>query len=225
MTFGVPAQAAYIEGQSNERSPHMLDRRTFLAAAGASALIAAPAAAAPIPLSQLSQYLNGLSAAQAQFTQINGDGTISTGTLYINRPGRMRFDYDPPEETLVMAGGGSVAIFDGKSNSVNPETYPLSQTPLSIILDRNVNLGRAGMVQGHRQDGNKTIVTAQDPQRPQYGQLELVFTGDPLTLRQWVVIDGQGNRTTTALGSLQRVSSLPASYFSIPTEVQSRGGQ
>lgn len=202
----------------------MLTRRTFLATTAASTglLAAGQALAAPIPLARLSQYLNSLTTAQAQFTQINNDGSTSTGTLYIHRPGRMRFDYDPPVEDLVMAGGGSVAIFDGRSNSVNPETYPLSQTPLSIILDRNVNLGRAGMLQGHREEGNKTIVTAQDPQRPQYGALELVFTDNPLTLRQWVVIDGQGNRTTTALSGLQNVGSIPATYFSIPTEINSR---
>ena len=203
----------------------MLTRRSLLAGtAAAAALAALPAHAAPLSLGQLSQYLNGLTTARAQFTQINNDGTIATGTLYIHRPGRMRFDYDPPEQQLVMAGGGQVAIFDAKSNSKRPEQYPLSETPLSIILERNVNLGQAGMVKSHRQDGNKTIVTAQDPRRPQYGSLEMVFTGDPVQLRQWVVIDGQGNRTTTALGELQRVGSLPAAYFSIPTEITSRGG-
>lgn len=203
----------------------MLSRRTFLAGtAGALAAgtFAGPAAAAPIPLGTLSQYLNGLNAAEAEFTQINADGTIATGTLYINRPGRMRFDYNPPEEMLVMAGGGQVAVFDGASNSRTPEQYPLSQTPLSIILARNVNLGQAGMVTGHRQEGNKTIVTAQDPENPQYGSLEMVFTPGPVQLRQWVVVDGQGNRTTTVLGSLSRVDGLPSRYFSIPTEIRSR---
>ncbi|WP_375260637.1 outer membrane lipoprotein carrier protein LolA [Palleronia sp.] len=204
----------------------MLTRRTFVAASAATAglAVARPALAAPIPLSRLSQYLNSLTTAQAKFTQINSDGSTSTGTLYLHRPGRLRFDYDPPVEDLVMAGGGSVAVFDGRSNSVNPETYPLSQTPLSIILGQNVNLGQAGMLQGHRQEGNKTIVTVQDPQRPQYGALELVFTDNPMTLRQWVVIDGQGNRTTTALSGLQPVGNLPATYFSIPTEISKRGG-
>lgn len=201
----------------------MLSRRTFLAATlAAGALSARPAAAAPIPLGELSRYLNGLTTAQAEFTQINADGTISTGTLYIHRPGRMRFDYKPPEEMLVMAGGGQVAVFDGKSNRQRPEQYPLSQTPLSIILAPRVNLAREGMVTGHRQEGNKTIVTAQDPQNPQYGKLEMVFTDDPVQLRQWVVVDGQGNRTTTVLGNLTRVDSLPARYFSIPTEIRSR---
>ncbi len=200
----------------------MLDRRTFLAGAAAGALVARPAAAAPIPLAALSSYLNGLTTAQAKFTQINADGTISTGTLYIHRPGRLRFDYNPPEEMLVMAGGGQVAVFDGKSNKRTPEQYPLSQTPLSIILEENVDLARRGMVTGHRQEGNKTIVTAQDPAHPEYGRLEMVFTANPVQLRQWVVVDGQGNRTTTVLGDLGRVRSLPARYFSIPTEIRSR---
>ncbi|TRD19851.1 LolA family protein [Palleronia caenipelagi] len=200
----------------------MLDRRTFLMAAGATALTAGRASAATIPLNQLSGYLNSLTTAQADFTQINSDGTIATGTLYIHRPGRLRFDYNKPTDMLVMAGGGQVAIFDSGSNSKRPEQYPLNQTPLSIILASNVNLGQAGMVVGHRQDGNKTIVTAQDPQRPQYGKLEMVFTGGPVQLRQWVVIDGQGQRTTTVLGDLRKVGSLPSRYFSIPTEIQKR---
>lgn len=200
----------------------MLNRRTFLVTAAAGAFVAGPGQAAPIPLSQLSQYLNSLTTAQAEFTQINPDGTISTGTLYIHRPGRLRFDYKPPANMLVMAGGGQVAVFDGKSNSVRPEQYPLSQTPLSIILAQTVDLGRAGMVVGHTQDGNKTVVTAQDPERPQYGKLEMVFTGSPVQLRQWVVVDGQGARTTTVLGDLRRVNGLPSRYFSIPNEVQSR---
>lgn len=199
----------------------MPDRRTFLAAA-AAALFARPAAAAPIALGTLSDYLNGLTTARAKFTQINGDGTIATGTLYIHRPGRLRFDYNPPEEMLVMAGGGQVAVFDGKSNKRTPEQYPLSQTPLSIILERNVDLGRRGMVVGHREEAGKTIVTAQDPAHPEYGKLEMVFTPGPVQLRQWVVVDGQGNRTTTVLGSLTRVDGLPARYFSIPTEIRSR---
>ncbi len=200
----------------------MLDRRTFLAAAAAGALFAGPAPAAPIPLGTLSQYLNGLTTAEAKFTQINADETISTGTLYIHRPGRLRFDYNAPEEMLVMAGGGQVAVFDGKSNKRTPEQYPLSQTPLSIILERNVDLARRGMVTGHRQDGNKTIVTAQDPAHPEYGKLEMVFTANPVQLRQWVVVDGQGSRTTTVLGDLRRVNGLPSRYFSIPTEIRSR---
>ncbi|SES29465.1 Outer membrane lipoprotein-sorting protein [Tranquillimonas rosea] len=203
-----------------------MDRRHFLAATAAAALtgVAAPAQAAPISLNELSRYLNALGSAEADFTQINNDGTISTGRLYIQRPGRARFDYAEPEETLVMAGGGQVAIFDGKSNVATPETYPLAQTPLNIILESNVDLARRNMVVGHREEGPKTIVTAQDPERPEIGQIELVFTGNPTQLRQWVITDQNGTETTVVLGDMTTGSSLRASLFNIPNEVRRRRG-
>ena len=78
----------------------------------------------------------------------------------------MRFEYNAPMDLLVMAGAGQVGIFDGKSNLPNAERYPLSRTPLNLILERNVDLGRRNMVVGHDFDGTATVVTAQDPENP-----------------------------------------------------------
>ncbi len=200
-----------------------MDRRTFLAcSAAALALTGMPARAAQISLDQLSRYLNALQTAEAGFTQINADGTISTGRVYIKRPGRARFEYDPPEEALVMAGGGQVAIFDGKSNLGRPEQYPLRRTPLSIILERNVDLARRDMVVGHTFDGTATTVVAQDPEHPEYGRIELNFTNNPVELRQWVVVDGSGARTTIILNDMQTGNELSASLFNITLEEQRR---
>ena len=203
----------------------MIHRRTFMAGlGGALALAAGPAAAAPISLNALSRYLNGIGTAEAEFTQVNADGSISTGQLYIKRPGRVRFDYNPPEETLVMAGGGQVAIFDGGSNSAEPTQYPLSRTPLNLILESNVDLGRRNMVVAHRQDGPKTIVTAQDPAHPEYGSIDLVFTANPVQLRQWVITDDSGQKTTVILGDLKTGGSFPTTHFNIGYEVNRRRG-
>ena len=148
----------------------------ILATAALTLALAAPAAwAEKLPLSTLSAYLNGITTAQAKFTQIAGDGTVSTGTLYLKRPGKMRFEYDPPNKSYVIADHGAVGIFDEKGDET-VEQYPLRRTPLSIILDRHVDLGRANMVTGHREDGPSTIVRAQDPKNPEYGFIELVFT-------------------------------------------------
>ncbi len=196
-------------------------KRLFIATA--MSLVTATAAAADIiSLSSLSQYLNNLHNARGSFTQINADGTISTGTIYIKRPGRIRFEYDPPEEALVLASGGTVAIFDGKSNT-GPEQYPLNRTPLSLILARNVNLERANMVVGHREEGATTIVTAQDPEEPQYGNIQLVFTGAPVELRQWIVTDEGGNQTTVVLGDLDTRAQNSNGLFSIRQEASNRG--
>ncbi|MBV1903459.1 MAG: outer membrane lipoprotein carrier protein LolA, partial [Marinosulfonomonas sp.] len=153
----------------------------LIAALAALCLSAAPVAAEKLSLSQISTYLNGLATAKAEFTQISDDGAIATGQLFIRRPGAIRFEYNPPEESLVMAGQGRVAVFDAKSNQP-PQMFPLKRTPLNLILAETVNLDRARMVVGHSQEGPSTIVTAQDPEHPDYGQIKMVFTGNPVEL-------------------------------------------
>ncbi len=177
--------------------------------------VAAPAFAEKLSLNEISQYLNGFKTATGEFTQINDDGTISTGQIYIKRPGRVRFEYNPPEQILVVADGDTVGVVDGKSNT-SPEAYPLHRTPLKIILARTVDLSRARMVTGHVSDGKTTTVRAQDPDNPEYGSIELVFTASPVELRQWVINDGAGSRTTVVLGELAKGVSLGDDRFVIP---------
>ena len=183
--------------------------------------LAFPAMADKIPLKDLSGYLNSLSTAEADFTQINADGTIATGKLFIKRPGRARFEYAPPDKSLVLAGGGQVAIFDAKSNQP-PEQYPLKRTPLNLILAENIDLARAKMVVGHVEDGTSTRVKAQDPDNPEYGSIELVFTANPVELRQWVITDDVGSQTTVILGDMVKGATFPASLFSITSEADKR---
>ncbi|WP_370400050.1 LolA family protein [Sulfitobacter sp. JB4-11] len=189
---------------------------TLILTAGLTLALPLAAAAQKLPLGDISGYLNKLQTAQGEFTQINDDGSISTGTIYIKRPGKVRFEYNPPESALVVAGSNTVVIFDKKSNQP-AETYPLSRTPLSIILARNVDLGQARMVTGHDYDGTATIVTAQDPENAQYGNIQMKFTGNPVELRQWIINDGNGSQTTVVLGDLQTGGTLPNSLFDVGT--------
>lgn len=193
------------------RQDHDMKFATLLTAAALCVASAVSATAQQLSLNEISGYLNQMQSATGSFTQINGDGTISTGTVYIKRPGKVRFEYNPPEEALVMANSGQVVVFDNKLGG-QPNSYPLSQTPLSIILARNVNLGQAGMVRGHSYDGTATIVTAQDPQRPEYGSIQLKFTANPIELRQWIIDDGQGGKTTVVLGGLDRANISNAKF-------------
>ncbi len=180
------------------------------------------ASADALNLNQISAYLNSITDASGRFTQINDDGSIATGTIYIRRPGRIRFEYDPPNDALVIAGGGQVAIFDNKSNQP-PEQYPLRRTPLSIILERNVNLGRANMVTAFEYDGTSTMIVAQDPENPEYGNIRLKFTGPPVELRQWIITSGDGTRTTVTLNDLDTEQSPRVGLFNIPDEIRKRG--
>ncbi len=182
----------------------------------ALALLAGQAAwAEKLPLGTISNYLNDLKTAEGSFTQINDDGSISTGTIYIKRPGKMRFEYNAPDTALVVASANAVYIADAKSNQP-PETYPLRRTPLSLILARNVNLGQANMVVGHDFDGTATIVTAQDPENPEYGNIQMKFTDNPVQLRQWVVNDDGGGQTTVILGELKTGGNLSNRLFDAP---------
>ena len=197
-----------------------IDRRTLLLSLPAFAL-ARPAFAQAIPLSEISRYFNAFQTAEGEFTQINPDQTISTGRLYIRRPGRVRFEYDPPERSLVMAGGGQVAVFDARSNQ-GPNQYPLRQTPLSLILEQNVDFGNRRMVVGHDSDGTTTTVVAQDPDNPQYGSIRLVFSANPTELRQWVIRDDGGAETTVILGNMEFGGDLSARLFNITAEAVAR---
>lgn len=195
-------------------------RRSFLAICLMAAGIG-PAAADQLSLNAISNYLNGLKTAQGSFTQINDDGSLSTGRLYISRPGKMRFEYDPPEQALVIAEANAVFIIDKKSNQP-PETYPLRRTPLSLILARNINLARASMVTNHTFDGTATIVTAQDPENPEYGNIQMSFTDNPVQLRQWIVNDANGGTTTVILGEFETGMNLASSLFSADRAVTQR---
>lgn len=179
-------------------------------------------AAEPLSLREISKYINGLKTVSGQFTQINDDGSITTGKIYIRRPGRIRFEYDPPEPILVLASGGQVAIFDPKTN-LPPEQYPLNRTPLKLMLKNNVNLQRENMVVGHTFDGTTTSVTAQDPKEPDLGTIRMVFSGPPVELRQWVITGQDGGKTTVILGGIQKRNNIPGDLFSIPFEAQKRG--
>lgn len=180
--------------------------------------LALPAGAAEISLSEISAYFNGLTTATTEFTQENDDGSTASGRLFLKRPGRARFEYAPPERTLVLASSGSVAIFDAKSNEP-PEQYPLRRTPLNLILAQKVDLAQAKMVVGHRVEGDTTRVTAQDPEHPEYGTIELVFTADPVELRQWVIIDDSGGQTTVTLGKLQKGGDISSDLFDISAQM------
>ena len=181
-------------------------------------VFASPAMADKISLNELSRYLNGLQTAKGAFTQINGDGSITTGTLYLKRPGRMRFENNPPDKAMIIVGGGQVAVFDPKSDE--PTRFPLNQTPLKIILERQVNLAQRNMVVGHTSDGTRTTIVAQDPKRPEYGNIQLVFTDEPVQLRQWIVDDNSGNITTVILGDWTEGGSVSNRLFNIRSEME-----
>ena len=182
-------------------------------------LMAAPASGQTISLDELSSYLNAMTTAESAFIQITDDGSQSTGRMYIKRPGRIRFEYDPPELALVIVGGGQVAVFDPKANA-EPTRFPLIHTPLSLVLERTVDLERRDMVVTHKSEGPITFIVLQDPDRPEYGSIQLMFTDNPVRLSQWIVEGNSGSQTQIVLGDWVQGQELPNILFNIQAEMQ-----
>lgn len=181
----------------------------------------APARAEPMSLDAISAYLDGLTTAWARFIQINPDNSRSSGQLFLKRPGRIRFEYDAPDDSLVIAGQGDVVLFDARSNEP-PQRFQLANTPLKLILQSNINLAQENMVVAHTELGDETVITAQDPRFPEYGALQLYFSPKP-RLTRWVLIDGGGARTMVILDEFEEGVSIPTRLFNTAAEMEKRG--
>ena len=182
-------------------------------------VLASPVAAEKISLNEISSYFNSMTTAEAQFSQITDTGETSTGRLFIRRPGRIRFEYDPPEATLVVVGGGQVAVFDPKSRD-EPLRFPLRHSPLNLVLEREVDLAQRDMVVAHFEVESQTAVTLQDPENPDYGFIQLIFNDNPVQLHQWVVQDNSGGQTHIILDSLTEGGKLSNMLFNIQHEMR-----
>lgn len=193
--------------------------KTARAALAALILLPAAAAAEPIPVPELSAYLNRLTTATATFKQIGPDGKQDGGNFYVQRPYRMRFEYQT-QPLLVLASGGQVAVFDAKSNT-GAQQYPMSKTPLSLILAPKIDLQAQGTIVAHGEVNGRTIVTVKDPQGKTPGSIELSFDSGP-SLAGWVATDEMGKRTTVILSGLRSGVEFRPSTFSIESEKNRR---
>ncbi len=156
-----------------------------------------PAAPDPALLAQLEAYLNGLTTFRARFLQLAQNGASATGTAWIVRPGRMRFDYDPPEPTLLVASGGQVMMYDRELRQ--PSIAPASSTPLGVLLRPQIRLAGDITVTALERRGGFLHLSLHRTGAAAEGQLTLTFGEAPLQLRQWSVLDAQGRETRVTL--------------------------
>ncbi|RAK57294.1 LolA family protein [Phenylobacterium deserti] len=156
-------------------------------------------------------YLEGLTSARGRFTQTDSNGRTTTGTLFMQRPGKARFAYDAPSRLLVVSNGSTVAVQDGRLNSFS--SYPLSSTPLSLFLARNIRLDRGVQVVQVRRAADGFTLVARDLRKQTAGQIELTFADNPLRLASWVVVDAQRRATRVNLQGLQPASGLDPALF------------
>ena len=175
----------------------------------------------PYSLANISQYLQNLKILKADFSQTNPDDTISSGTILIKRPGRMRFEYNKPDKTLVLVSAGALAIFDPKGDE-EPITYPIKNNPISLILKGEVDLLNSGIVAKYKVSAEKAILTIRDPKKPQRGSVELVFVGTKPELEKFSIKNENGSSTSISLKDIEYPKKLNETLFSIALETQKR---
>ncbi len=148
-------------------------------------------------LARVEAYLNGIHTLKARFEQLAPNGGTSGGTAWLQRPGRMRFQYDAPAPFLLVAGHGLLVFNDSKLNQTS--NIPLTRTPLGLLLQDNLKLsGDITVTQVTRYPG-QLQVTLLRTATPAEGSLTLVFADAPLVLRSWVVLDAQRQQTRVSL--------------------------
>ncbi len=196
-------------------------RRIVLCAAMAAAPPAPSRADTAVPASltpadqgwvaRIQTTLDGLTTLKARFLQIAPDGATTQGTAWLDRPGRMRFEYDKPSPLLLVANGGQVVFHDAKLDQVT--TVPLDRTPLGLLLAPSIRLSGNVTVTGflHRQD--QVQLTLERTASPGDGSLTLVFSENPFGLRSWTVIDAQGRQTRVDLYDIATGASFSDDLF------------
>jgi len=183
----------------------------FVSAALAQAAAPALSAEDQALVDKAVAYLQGLSEAKGRFTQTDARGTVTTGELYLKRPGKARFAYDPPSGLLVVSDGGSVAVADSRLKTF--DSYPLGATPLSLFLAKTIRLDKGVQVTRVARAADGFTLTARDGKKETAGQLSLTFSDNPMQLRDWAVTDAQGRTTQVRIDSLERTSGLDAGLF------------
>ncbi|HTX50511.1 MAG TPA: outer-membrane lipoprotein carrier protein LolA [Caulobacteraceae bacterium] len=189
-------------------------RRTALAIL--VAVLAAPPALALSPedralVAKAVAYLDGLSAVKAKFSQTDARGDLATGVLYLARPGRARFQYDPPTLLLITCDGTTVTVTDSRLKT--QQRFPLKETPLAVFLADHIRLDRGARVTRVDRTGSAFSITARSTNAMTGGEITLYFEDAPIRLTGWVVVDAQARMTRVILEDLTPISAPSDDLF------------
>lgn len=181
--------------------------------------VMAGAALSPFPMSdadradlaRVERYLDGLRTLKARFRQETERATPSTGTFYMSRPGKMRLEYDPPNNDFIVADGWFIFHWDDELKQQSQQ--PIESSLAGVMLRENLKLSGAITVTDVRRTGGELEVTVIQSQDPGAGQLTLIFEDNPLRLRRWRVLDAQGAITLVTLDKVQTGVTFESRLF------------
>jgi outer membrane lipoprotein-sorting protein len=162
-------------------------------------------------LDRVSAYLSSIRSLRGDFVQIGPNGEIDQGRFYLQKPGRLRFEYRPPSPMLIVSDGRTVAVSNSKLKTV--DRYPLSATPLDLILGDKIDLRRDNSVMAVVRQPDSLMIEARTSRNRSKPNIVITFSLPQLELRQWTVIDDQGLSTSVALRELETGVALNDTLF------------
>jgi len=168
---------------------------------------------------RINGYFNNLNSIQGNFEQVDSNKKHTNGRFYVQRPGKLRFDYAPPSTLRLVADGHFLAIEDSSLKTV--EKYPIESTPFRLLLGEGVDLARDSRIVGVEGDEGSLAITLEDKAGKATGQIKLNFDTTPeMKLRQWVITDAQGLATTVTISDIAPGRKVAADFFTSTTSFQ-----
>ncbi|HEX7799653.1 MAG TPA: outer-membrane lipoprotein carrier protein LolA [Asticcacaulis sp.] len=158
-------------------------------------------------------YLQTLSSASGRFEQTDSRGRVTRGGWWLQRPGKMRFEYDPPYAMVIVSDGRTVSMWDPRLQTL--DKAPLSETPLSLFLSRQIRLDQGVVVTAVSSNPQGFFLKARDRRKQVEGSITLGFdqaANGALRLREWTIVDAQNRSTKVVLTSF-KTGANPADLF------------
>ena len=191
----------------------LLPALTVLQAAFSSAAVSLPVALTPMDMDDLRRvtaYLNSIHTMTARFRQSSSSGGAAVGSLWMARPGRMRFEYDPPSPVLLIADRFYVYYVDKQLAEMSK--VGLKSTPAWFLLRDPITFDDL-VINRFERGANALAITVSEPTEPDNGSLTMVFNSQPLALRQWTIVDQQRKTTTVSIFDAQFGVALDPELF------------
>jgi outer membrane lipoprotein-sorting protein len=205
-----------------------LTRRHALAVLASAATPLAMGAAAPELSSEDSAlvaravgYLESLSSAQGRFEQADARGEVTTGTFYLQRPGRARFDYDPPSGLAIASNGFKVTVVNRRLKTI--QSYPLGMTPLGLFLAKTIRLDKGVFVSAVDRSATGFTITAHDRHKRSQGSIAMSFASQPVRLEGWTVTDARGQSVRVRLAELSPSPPQSWRFFELSDPARDAG--
>ena len=164
-------------------------------------------------LQRIEIYLNEMKTLRAEFLQVSSNGAVATGKLLMQRPGKIRFEYDPPSPIMLISDGYFLRYIDKDLEQVTH--IWLEDTPIGFLLDDNLKLSGGITVTKFKKNANLLTITLAKSKKPERGTVSIIFSDKPLALEKWVIKDAQGITTTITLNNRERPLKIDPRLFEL----------